>query len=249
MPHQAIFHSTAEPFIILNSIDSTNNYAMRQVHAGAAKHGMAYFSFEQTAGKGQRGKQWESTPGQNIILSIIVEPRLLSITKPFVLSASIALACYDLFNFYAGAETTIKWPNDLYWRDRKAGGILIENVISGSVWNYAVAGIGININQVEFATHLLNPVSLKQITGKHFDVLETAKKLCGFIEQRCTAPDETNVLKTYNEVLYKCGEVVRLKKGNIVFDTVVHAVSGDGQLHTKDVTDRQFQFGEVEWII
>src|SRR6186713_2645315 len=130
------------PFTVLATVDSTNNYAMAQVHAGLAKHGAAWFAREQHSGRGQRSKLWVTQPGENIILSTVVEPFLL-IQQQFALSAAIALACHRFFSKFAGEETKIKWPNDLYWRDRKAGGILVENVI-GSLDPIAIElGIGI----------------------------------------------------------------------------------------------------------
>ncbi|HEY8388624.1 MAG TPA: biotin--[acetyl-CoA-carboxylase] ligase, partial [Parasegetibacter sp.] len=132
--------------IVLQRIDSTNNYAMEQLHAGMANHGTAWLAMEQTAGRGQRGRQWTAEPGANILLSIIIEPSRANLSAPFELSVCFALAAQTLFNKYSIDSTTVKWPNDIYWRDRKAGGILIENVFRGTSWDYAIAGIGLNIN-------------------------------------------------------------------------------------------------------
>src|SRR5258708_3284634 len=148
-------------FIELQSVDSTNNYAMARAAAGDAAHGTLFFAYEQWAGKGQRGRTWTSIPGENIILSAVLEPVALPASQAFLLSACVALACHDLFSQYAGPEQPlIKWPNDLYWRDRKAGGILIENSFKGNQWTLAIAGMGININQVVFPATARNPVSL-----------------------------------------------------------------------------------------
>ncbi|WP_315818363.1 biotin--[acetyl-CoA-carboxylase] ligase [Paraflavitalea speifideaquila] len=123
MPHPTI----GQRLIILPVIDSTNNYAMAQATAGLASHGTVYFALQQTAGKGQRGKTWHTTPGENIMMSVVIQPQALITNQQFLLSAAIALGCYDFFKTYAGEETSIKWPNDIYWRDRKAAGILIES--------------------------------------------------------------------------------------------------------------------------
>ena len=241
---------TGNPFTVLASVDSTNNYAMAQVHAGLAKHGAAWFAREQHAGRGQRGKQWATQPGENIILSTVIEPFLL-VQQQFLLSAAIALACYRFFSNYAGDETKIKWPNDLYWRDRKAGGILVENVLKGQDWKFAIVGMGININQTSFPEHLLNPVSLKQITGKTFDPLNLAKELCLKIdevlnEMKSGGPE--NIIQQYNTVLYKRNEKVKLKKSIAVFETIIREVKSDGLLITEDTMERSFDFGEVEWV-
>ena len=239
-------------FNVLDRVDSTNNYAMQQVHAGLATHGMAWFAMEQTAGRGQRGKNWESAPGKNIALSIALLPDELKTFHQFHLSAAIAIVIFDFFSQYAGQKTTIKWPNDLYWCDRKAGGILIETIYLGKEWKWAVAGIGININQDDFAEGLINAVSLKQVTGKNYDVVELArelhKKVMASIDQlKKTGPG--NLLSTYNRHLYKRNEKVRLRKGNILFETTVNSVNENGQLITIDTIERAFDFGEVEWMI
>ena len=241
-----------DPFFkLIDRVDSTNNYAMEQAHAGLATHGMAWFAHEQTAGKGQREKTWEAAPGKNIALSVVLEPGQLKVAGQFYLSAAMALACFEFFSGYAGTATKIKWPNDIYWRDRKAGGILIENVFLGTMWKYAVVGIGININQVRFDSNLKNPVSLKQITGKEFDPLALAKELYAVLMKRAEMLDSTNFKKTiqeYNQHLYRVNEKVRLKKENMVFETMVNGVNNKGQLITKDTIERYFNFGEVEWL-
>ncbi|HEX6431285.1 MAG TPA: biotin--[acetyl-CoA-carboxylase] ligase [Niastella sp.] len=251
MAHPSHLAPIGHSYIILPTIDSTNNYAMRQIQAGLANHGTTWFAREQTAGKGQRGKSWLTTPNQNIMLSTVITPGILP-SHQFGLSATIALACYDFYKKYAGDETRIKWPNDVYWRDRKAGGILIENVFRGADWLYAVVGIGININQIVFDPSLPNPVSLKQITGKDFDAAEMGKELCQALENRYQALQTggiDTIMQQYQQVLYKIHQPVTLKKGTILFETTICGVSDTGRLLTRDVIEREFDFGEVEMII
>ena len=237
-------------FNILNTVDSTNNYAMAKVHAGMAAHGMAWFAKEQTTGKGQRGRSWISEKGKNIVLSLVLEPERLSIKSQFQLSAVVAITCFEFFSKYAGEETTIKWPNDLFWRDRKAGGILIENVLQGKTWRWAVVGIGININQTRFDKAILNPVSLKQITGKNFKITELAKELQGLLMKNLGELKPVGeIFNQYNEHLYKINKTVKLKKDGVIFDTVIKEVSASGRLITVDAIEREFDFGEVEWVL
>ena len=224
---------------------------------GEPQHGMAIFAHEQTTGKGQRGKNWVSERESNIALSILLNPYPLSIPDQFKLSVCIAVSTGDLFLKYAGDETKVKWPNDLYWRDRKAGGILIENVIQSSqskigVWQWAVAGIGININQWVFDPDLPNPVSLRQITGKNHEPLELAKELCSIIEKKyqlLIAGNFKTLFDKYQKHLYKKDEKVKLKKDNRVFETTIKGVSETGQLITQHSIEERFEFGEVEWIL
>jgi BirA family biotin operon repressor/biotin-[acetyl-CoA-carboxylase] ligase len=240
-------------FIELESVDSTNNYAMAQAAAGKLKHGTLVFAHDQWAGKGQRGRTWNSNPGENIILSAVLEPVAFPISAAFGLSACVALACHDFYSNHAGpGSTRIKWPNDLYWNDRKAGGILIENHFKGDRWLFAIAGMGININQVEFPPTNREPVSLRQITGRRYDAIELAKELGACLETRFAGLEAGGVqgmVDAYNAVLYGQGQEVRLKKDNAVFTTRVERVSAQGELLTRDVLDRRFTFGEVEWVI
>ena len=172
-----------EPLIELFEIDSTNMYAMEQIHAQKALSGSVYQTDFQTNGKGQHGRIWESQRGENLLCTYILELNALKQGKNWVpseqlgLSAAVALGVQAFFMEFAGEETKIKKPNDIYWRDRKAGGILIENMVRGTHWTWTVIGIGLNINQTHFSNEAGNPVSLKQITGKDWDVKTMQKKL------------------------------------------------------------------------
>ena len=239
---------SALSFSILDSVDSTNNYAMGRVHAGLAKHGMAWFAMNQTAGKGQRSKLWESEPGMNIIMSITLSHQYYDLANTFSQNAAIAICVKDFLNSQTGDSFTIKWPNDIYWRDRKAGGILIENVIRGDKWLWSVIGIGINVNQVNFPENLKNPVSLKQITGKLSDPVDMARILHHSILQTVQVPADF-IIRRYNDSLYKRGQSVKFKKGAIIFHGKVDHVDQFGQLHIYTNMEEIFNFGEVEWVV
>ena len=238
-----------EPFVILSSVDSTNKYAMQEVHDQLSSHGKAYFAFEQTEGRGQRGKTWHSASGENLILSVVWHMERPFPEHPFLFSAAIALGCYDFFNKYAGDETSLKWPNDLYWRDRKAGGILIENSLLGSHWRASVSGMGINVNQVDFGAGMINPVSLRQITGKTFDLIVLTKELCANLGRRSLQweNDPVSVLKDYNAVLYKKGQVHSFTTENGTIEGTVKEVNGKGQLILNCPDERVFDHGMISW--
>jgi len=236
-------------FSILDSVDSTNNYAMGEVHAGLARHGQAWFANEQTGGKGQRGKKWETGRNENIALSIAVVPRGLSPRQQFRLSVAVALGCYDFFYEKAGEGTAIKWPNDIYWSDRKAGGILIENILRGNEWQYSVIGIGINLNREIFADELKQAISLKMITGTDYEIVAEAKELHKMIMKRVQALNEDSfpeMHSQYNARLYKKGSTVLLKSGAEIKQSVITGVSANGKLLTRE--GREYEFGEVDWV-
>ena len=237
-------------FTILDTVGSTNNYAMARIDDGFAKHGMVWFANEQTAGKGQRGKDWASEKGKNIAMSLVLSPEQLKLTSQFHLSAAVALACFEFFCGYAGEETKIKWPNDLFWRDRKAAGVLIENKFQGKTWKWALVGMGININQAVFDKSLANAVSLKQITGRTFSPVDLAKELHALLIKKLAEQISlADILQQYNQHLYKINELVTLRKSGIKFDTVIKEVSAQGKLVTVDAIEREFDFGEVEWVL
>jgi len=258
LPQPSVHNPLGMPFVELQSVDSTNNYALARAHAGMAHHGEAFFAHEQVAGKGQRGQRWITQKGENIILSVIADPSPLLLNQQFQLSAAVALAVHDLFSNYAGAEDTkIKWPNDLYWQDRKAGGILVESVIGASgqekgAWKWAIIGIGININQTRFPEGLKNPVSLKQITGKNFDVVVLAHELCRHLDQRFVQLLQGGfpaIHRAFNERLYKKDSAVKFKKENRVFEAVVQSVTPEGRLRIRHSIEEELGHGSVEWII
>lgn len=194
-----------EPFIHLSAIDSTNLYATKLIDSKLAVPGMAILADLQTAGRGQRGKQWESLPGENILLSLILDTHPLDTQKTFLLSMAMALGCRDFLLPHLPEDLCIKWPNDLYWRDRKAGGILIENRFQGKNWQWAVVGIGLNINQTVFPGLEKKAVSLKQITGKTFDHLSLSKALLSSLSLRwkqILTGETKTLLADYNACLY-----------------------------------------------
>ena len=241
-----------KPFVVLSSVDSTNNYAMRQVQKRLAEHGTAYFAIEQTKGKGQRNKQWQSARGENIILSIVLNTSSLSISQQFVLSIMSALSVLDLFNKYTTKKAFIKWPNDIYLDDRKAAGILIENAIQGSHWRFAVVGFGVNINQTVFDASLKNPVSLKQITTEHYDVTRLAQEICSMFQRRLAqleSAEEQHMLAEYNNALYRKNIVTKFKAGTRIFSAAVKGVNKDGSLVVGDGFEESFEFGKIEWLI
>ena len=242
-----------EPFIILPTIDSTNNYAKALVRDGLARDGMVIFTEEQTQGRGQKNHGWESTKGENIVMSGILDTSWLTLDSQFQLSCATALACCDFYTEFAGDETGIKWPNDLYWRDRKAGGILIENIVKGNIWEKAVIGIGININQVSFPKMRNIPVSLKQITGQSFDPKTLAKGLCQKLMLRYEELKQNgfnNQLELFNQKLFRSNQSATFKKGDETFNSTIAGVNEQGQLMVHKGQELIFlNHGDVEWIL
>jgi BirA family biotin operon repressor/biotin-[acetyl-CoA-carboxylase] ligase len=251
-----------EPLIELSSIDSTNIYAISQIQQQMAVSGSCYRTDFQTNGKGQLGRVWDSAKGQNLLCSYVLS--LHDVQKPnenvkiwapkdqIGLSFAVSLAVSDFFQTMAGEETSIKWPNDLYWRDRKAGGILIENTVRGNTWAWSIIGIGININQTEFSTEVGRPVSLKQITGKDWDIPMLLTALSKAMTMRVNEWIHTGadgLLKQYNDRLFKKGAMVNFNANGNSFSGKVMGVNEMGQLIVDQGTVETYNFGDLKWEI
>lgn len=231
---------------------------MAKLHDGMLCHGTALLALEQTKGKGQRGKEWLTAPGQNITMSTAISLKsalpAADLAKwrqfPFLLSVCTALSCYDFIKAAGVDNVSIKWPNDLYIDDRKAGGILIENILRSGNWEWAVIGTGINVNQQYFPA-LTKATSLGLATGKSFEVINTARILHGYLLHPFTGSWDLSseaLLERYNGLLYKKDQQIKLRKDNIVFATTLREVTADGQLVTADSLERRFSVGEVEFV-
>lgn len=247
-----MYHPIAHTFHEFTTIDSTNLHAMNQIHAGLATHGEVFFAHMQVAGRGQRGKQWWSVSGQNIAMSVVFDTAKLNISERFRLIATVAMAVLDGLKNLAPGEWSVKWPNDLYFGDRKAGGILIETIMQGGKWSYAVAGIGLNMNQHSFPGHLPNPISLRQITNRSYVCAYEARALCVFLDQRWGQLMEGKwpaILQDYNEYLYGKGKICRLKKETVTIPCLIQGVNAQGQLIAGEKNEFHFEFGEVQWIL
>ena len=129
----------------------------------------------QTAGRGQTGNGWESEANKNLLCSILLPPR----QNLFDLNVLVSVAVQRLL----GEAFTIKWPNDIYWQDKKVAGILIENAIIGNELKYSIAGIGLNVNQTEWQSDAPNPVSLKLVTGQTYDLDELMQRLLDEVDK------------------------------------------------------------------
>ncbi len=236
------------PFNELESVDSTNNYAMGVIHDGTARDGETWFAHHQFAGRGQRGRSWTSAPGENISMSIAWKPKSLRIDHQFALSAVVAVTCVKWLEASTVSGWSVKWPNDLYWNDRKAAGILIENSLQGANWRFAVIGIGINVNVAGFPPELPLAISLRQITGSIYSPADMARQLSGeILDNLAQFNDPASALRAYNERLFRRGDIVSFRKSDGgIFQAKVEGVDAGGLLQT----DRGLlKHGEAEWLV
>ena len=166
----------------LDEISSTNDWLMTRISNQKIHEGTVVFASVQTNGKGQRGSQWFSQPYKSLTFSVLLKPRFLSPIHAFDLSICVALALSDSLNKLRSGFK-IKWPNDIYFEDKKIAGVLIENQMNRFVYQNAVVGIGLNVNELHF-DELSNAISLKQIIGIEFPVEKVMEHICESLEAR-----------------------------------------------------------------
>lgn len=160
---------------------STNDRALQALRQKEATEGSIFITNHQTRGKGQRGNSWETKPGENLTFSLVLQPKFLDLSEQFLLNMAISNAIRRCFQEYVPG-LLVKWPNDLVIPGfGKIGGILIENLVGSKGWEYAVVGIGLNINQNQFASP--QATSLSMVTGNTYPLEELFKLLVVHLEQ------------------------------------------------------------------
>ena len=158
--------------IWLKLTDSTNDEARRRLDVLDNLSVVA--ARTQTSGRGQGDHTWTSEPGQNLTFTFVLKfppcaPLAASEILRITQAVTHALREYLLSK---GVAARIKWPNDIYVGDKKICGILIENILGGKQVAASMVGIGLNLNQSRFPADLPNPVSLRQVTGRRYDLRE-----------------------------------------------------------------------------
>lgn len=170
--------------IRLNSVDSTNNYTSNLLRHTVMPEGSIVITSEQTAGRGRRGRTWQSKIGENLTFSLLLKPVFLAPSGQFSLAEAISLGIADGIEELTGKICKLKWPNDILLQGGKVSGILIESSFQGERTQHAIAGIGININQKRFPTDISNAVSISTISGRKYDLDYCLERFCHSIEQR-----------------------------------------------------------------
>lgn len=235
--------------IELDTIDSTNNYAMQLIRDNKARNGMAVLSAHQTEGKGQRGKKWQDASGENLSCSLIIEPNVYGLLHHFQLIALTASAIRKVVEATLCIPIHIKWPNDIYVGDQKIGGILIESITRGKEWKFAVIGFGINVNQRLFDEALPNPVSLKQLTGKNYDIKRLAEDCLNILIKDLMQKTFAETLAVYRKHLYKLNQTVSLQTPSCMLTDTLKGITEDGLLIIGESALQVFEPGEVQWIL
>ena len=245
---------------------STNTFAKENIHDFPYGFRVVYTQ-NQTAGRGMDSNSWEAEAGKNISFSIVCHPKMVKPSEQFVLSMAIAVDIVKSLKDLIPEEKDnfrIKWPNDIYWKDRKLSGILIENSLKGFRMDTCIIGIGININQEKFLSDAPNPVSLKQICGKDCDgiklmdaICERYKKTLQIIkllenqDNRALSIAYESICDNYHRLLYRNDNDWHAFQDTEIFHAKLVKVQDDGRLllHREDGTEKEYWLKEVKFII
>ena len=239
--------------LVIEETASTNSY-LREL---STKEELSdFFSVRanfQTQGRGQRGNSWVSSPKDNLLCSLILYPTCVSANRSFYISQIVSLSLIQTLSPF-GSDFSIKWPNDIYWRNKKIAGILIENQFLSDSVSQSIIGIGLNINQSTFPAQLSNPISLYHITGTEHNIDELWTTFIHHLKELYQLLNEGKAgqvkMEYHNNLFRKEGyHLYRDEHG--LFEAHLLKVQPDGQLILVDRENklRKYYFKEVSYII
>lgn len=244
--------------IHLDATASTNDFLLKNAGKYEGEDLVVAVSDYQTAGRGMGTNKWESEVGKNLLFSMLIHPSWVDAGVQFLVSMSEAIALCEVLSEYAD-DITIKWPNDIYWKDRKISGTRIDGNIQGMKIADMVIGTGINVNQRQFLSDAPNPVSLFQITGKEHDCQEILDKIImrfqhyyDMARTECGKGDCSAIVELYNSRLFRQdGQFHRYEDKDGQFDARLLKVhpSGYMSLLRTDGTVSRYEVKEVKFLL
>lgn len=231
---------------------STNSLLREWMGEEKVPEGSVVVADFQTAGRGQIGNVWESEAGKNLTFSVALYPTCVAANRQFVISQIAALGVKETLDAYTGG-VTVKWPNDIYWGDRKICGMLIENDLAGHDLRSSIIGIGINLNQEVFRGDAPNPISLIQIIQREVDREEVLDRFLsifyGYYLSLSRGEGEGIGIR-YQAALYRGDGYHRYRDGEGEFEARIHGIASTGHLllALRDGRVRRYAFKEVSYV-
>lgn len=247
------FNSFTQPIrfnvIHLDAVTSTNTVAKELLQAGEAGEGLIITAEEQTEGRGQLTNVWESEKGLNLLCSVVLCPQHLTVSQQVFMNMAMCLAVCDAVSKVTRG-VKVKWPNDVFIRDRKVAGILVENTLSGNHIRQSIVGIGININQERFAAK--RATSLRMETGTEHQREEILEELIRQLEKRYAQLHLRyfeKIREEYHRQLLGWQELRTFKSGEEVFDGIIQGVDDEGRLVVRYMNQvRKFMVKQVSML-
>ncbi len=238
----------------LEETTSTNTFLQQWIMQENVPEGSVVTAKLQTQGRGQAGNKWNAEQGKNLMFSIVLYPEFIPINEQFIISQITALAVKETLSLYV-SDVTIKWPNDIYYINKKITGILIENNLIEKKFSSSIIGIGININQTEFPSDLPNPISLIQIIGKEISIDEVLQQILSRVYSYYSQirEDKESVRTHYFNSLYRHEGLFAFYDHlrNEEIKASILSVEKNGMINLKRDNGeiRSFWFKEVQYLL
>ena len=237
--------------IWLEETNSTNDEIRKSMSSSSRRMSVVVADY-QRSGRGQATNQWESEVGKNLLFSIMIHPLMVPVRNQFLLSMAGGLALKEVLDSYT-PEITLKWPNDVYWRDRKISGTLIETTLSAGHIKDCIFGIGLNVNQQVFKSDAPNPVSLAQILGHEIDRKKLLDELLSAFDKYYSWIENGqygDISALYHEALYHRQGFYPYRDvaSGEVFEAAIIEVEDDGTLvvRNREGIISEYRFKELE---
>ncbi len=251
----ASFRNTLFTGKVIHRLDetlSTNMYASLLLQQKNVAEGTIVIAENQTAGRGYSGDVWQSEPGKNLLASIIYKPHFIKAKNQFFLNQAVSLGVYDALKIFTEKDLKLKWPNDIYFKEKKLCGMLIENSVSGNWLQHSIIGIGVNVNQTEFPDAIGNPVSLKAITKKEYFIEGVLEKIAEQVEVRYLQLRRNEIQqlqRDYMAALYRLEEEHLYKTSEGKIKAKIVGLNPEGKLLLETETGwSAYGFKEVEFL-
>ena len=229
--------------IRFKTLDSTNKYLQNLLEEGVDIIDNVVVTDFQTSGKGQGRNVWESEAGKNLLFSIALDMSYHKAENQFVLTQMVSVAMIDVLKKYLPEESLyIKWPNDIYFNDKKIAGILIKNEIKGIMLGTSIIGIGLNVNQEDFDENLSNPISMKMITGEDYDLEEILLAIScqlSAVSQQSKFNSQSSTANSYIKYLYRYQQWSSYLHEGSVKEMMIIGYDQFGRLLLKEKNDRE----------
>ncbi|NLJ20252.1 MAG: biotin--[acetyl-CoA-carboxylase] ligase [Bacteroidales bacterium] len=228
---------------------STNELCWELMKERNIPEGFVVVADFQTAGKGQSGNSWKSAAGKNLLFSMALYPLRVPIEEQFVISQAVSVGIKNILDTISD-DITVKWPNDIYWKERKLAGILIETSLFRNKISKAVVGIGLNVNQTEFPGEVPNPISLKQITGKSFNREKLLNKIRASILDVYGQWMPKKIRSAYLQSLFRKDGYHLYQSETGIFRAKINRIYPDGalELETEKGETAKYYFKEVKFL-
>jgi len=229
----ALMNLQPHSIIHLNETESTNSFMMKLIGDSKTQPYTIVTTDKQTAGKGQNNRVWHSQPKKNLTFSILLKNKNLNPEKLYVINKTVAFSVVDFLKQEFNIDAQIKWPNDIFVNMKKISGILIENSIAGNQIN-CIAGIGLNINQSSFPHMSPQAVSVKNITGNSYPLMQCLNQLTNIIIKNVESLMEGKLSNDFSEIytqkLMFLGQERQYKCNDKIITGRITGVNETGQL-------------------